>query len=215
LALTVSMGSSVKAKLIPVTKYVPEVDLPTFKNNGFTAEQDPFVDVRATFTEAEHKATKSFIPKVANTQATFYPLAEAEAEAAPVASFVEVAAQAQVGAAKGECEICMAVVQKKQRGAEHFCDGLSKAQTNTCVEILQSLLRSDKAVAYWIKQGCMKLEGTGVELMRPCPPLTICSYVPSLFFTPTSIIRDDIPTLCPKDPKFMPVVPKDLQVSST
>lgn len=63
-----------------------------------------------------------------------------------------------------------------------------------------------QAVVYWLKNGCMHMDSTGPEIVRPCPALSICSWVPNLFAQPPSLVRDGVESLCPKDPKFLPTM---------
>jgi len=107
------------------------------------------------------------------------------------------------------CEICILVMQMKERGQPHLCAGLNDAYYITCVEVLISLLRADKALVYWLKNGCMHMDVTGPEIVRPCPALNICSWVPNLFSQPPSIVRDGVESLCPKDNKFLPTIPQE------
>jgi len=107
------------------------------------------------------------------------------------------------------CEICIQVMQMKERGSPHLCAGLNSDYYITCVEILLSLLRADKALVYWLKNGCMHLDATGAEIVRPCPAINICSWVPNLFSQPPSIVQDGIESLCPKDNKFLPTIPQE------
>ena len=117
--------------------------------------------------------------------------------------------QAQTQRVRSYCEICILVMQLKQRGQPHLCAGLSAAHYITCIENLESLLRADKAVVYWLKNGCMHMDSTGPEIVRPCPALSICSWVPNLFAQPPSLVRDGVESLCPKDPKFLPTIPNE------
>jgi len=107
------------------------------------------------------------------------------------------------------CEICILVMQMKERGEPHLCAGLNANYWITCVEVLESLLRADKAIVYWLKNGCMHMDASGPEIVRPCPALSICSWVPNLFAQPPSLVRDGIEALCPKDPKFLPTIPEE------
>jgi len=107
------------------------------------------------------------------------------------------------------CEICIQVMQMKERGSPHLCAGLNADYYITCVEVLLSLLRADKALIYWLKNGCMHLDTTGAEIVRPCPALNICSWVPNLFSQPPSIVQDGIESLCPKENKFLPTIPQE------
>jgi len=107
------------------------------------------------------------------------------------------------------CEICILVMQMKERGEPHLCAGLQKDYYITCVEVLESLLRADKALVYWLKNGCMHLDETGPEIVRPCPALSICSWVPNLFAQSPLVSKDINEALCPKDPKFLPTIPPE------
>ena len=53
------------------------------------------------------------------------------------------------------------------------------------------------------------LAALGPEIVRPCPALSICSWVPNLFAPPPSLVRDGVESLCPKDPKFLPTIPAE------
>lgn len=122
----------------------------------------------------------------------------------------EVSATARTGAKlRNFCEVCIMAVQMKQRAEPHICNGLNANYYTTCVEILESLLRADKAVVYWLKNGCMHMDSSGPEIVRPCPALPICSWVPNLFASPPSLVRDGVESLCPKDPKFLPTIPNE------
>jgi hypothetical protein len=107
------------------------------------------------------------------------------------------------------CEICILVMQMKERGQPHLCAGLNDQYYVTCVEVLISLLRADKALVYWLKNGCMHMDSTGPEIVRPCPAINICSWIPNLFSQPPSIVRDGVESLCPKDNKFLPTIPQE------
>jgi len=130
-------------------------------------------------------------------------------------SLMEVGAQVTsktgtgVGIVRAYCEICILVMQMKERGSPHLCAGLNTNYYITCVEILESLLRADKALVYWLKNGCMHIDTEGPEIVRPCPALSVCSWVPNLFAQPPSVVRDGIEALCPKDPKFLPKIPEE------
>jgi len=124
-------------------------------------------------------------------------------------SFLQVGMQ--VGKVHSFCEICILVMQMKMRGQPHLCAGLSTNYYITCVEVLESLLRTAKAVVYWLNQGCMHIDASGPEIVRPCPAINICSWVPNLFADPPSLIRNGIESLCPKDPKFLPTIPKEFK----
>lgn len=135
--------------------------------------------------------------------------ADALAATDDAVAFVE--AGAQVGKVRSFCEICILVMQMKQRGQPHLCAGLNSNYHITCIEVLESLLRADKAVVYWLKNGCMHLDSEGPEIVRPCPAINICSWVPNLFAEAPSLVRDGVESLCPKDPKFMPTIPQEFR----
>lgn len=77
--------------------------------------------------------------------------------------------------------------------------------------MLESILRADKAIVYWLKNGCMHMDAEGPEIVRPCPAMNICSWVPNLFADAPSLVRDGVESLCPKDPKFMPTIPQEFR----
>jgi len=115
----------------------------------------------------------------------------------------------QVGKVQSFCEICILVMQMKERGQPHLCAGLNDQYYITCVEVLISLLRADKALVYWLKNGCMHMDSTGPEIVRPCPAINVCSWIPNLFSQPPSIVRDGVESMCPKDNKFLPTIPQE------
>mgnify|MGYP001061477919 CR=1 FL=1 len=132
-----------------------------------------------------------------------------ESESADEVSFVETGAQ--VGKVRSFCEICILIMQMKQRGQPHLCAGLNTNYHLTCIESLESILRADKAIVYWLKNGCMHMDSEGPEIVRPCPAINICSWVPNLFADAPSIVRDGVESLCPKDPKFLPTIPMEFR----
>jgi len=115
----------------------------------------------------------------------------------------------QVGKVQSFCEICILVMQMKERGQPHLCAGLNDQYYVTCVEVLISILRADKALVYWLKNGCMHMDSTGPEIVRPCPAMNICSWIPNLFSQPPSVVRDGVEPMCPKDNKFLPTIPQE------
>ncbi len=107
------------------------------------------------------------------------------------------------------CEICILVMQMKERGQPHLCAGLNPDYFVSCVENLESLLRADKAVTYWLRSGCMHLDREGPEIVKPCPAHAICAWVPNLFedvgiVTP----RNELAPMCPRDFKYLPRIPR-------
>jgi len=109
------------------------------------------------------------------------------------------------------CEICILVMQMKERGEPHLCAGLNSRHWITCTEVLESILRADKALVYWLKEGCMHLDPQGPEIVRPCPAINVCSWIPNLFTPPPTIVRDEVESLCPKDLRFLPTIPQEYQ----
>jgi len=171
---------------------------------------------RATFAEFQAQGAMpgddhlSQIQDFLNAQA-----AADEAEAAEATDDAEgedvalVQTGAKVGKVQSFCEICILVMQMKERGQPHLCAGLNDQYYVTCVEVLISLLRADKALVYWLKNGCMHMDATGPEIVRPCPAINICSWIPNLFSQPPSIVRDGVESMCPKDNKFLPTIPQE------
>jgi len=128
-----------------------------------------------------------------------------------VVSLVEVSSKVTAKTQKVQafCEICILVMQMKERSQPYLCAGLNDNYYITCVEVLISLLRADKALVYWLKNGCMHMDISGPEIVRPCPALNICSWVPNLFSQPPSILKDGVEAMCPKDNKFLPTIPQE------
>ena len=85
-----------------------------------------------------------------------------------------------------------------------------------CVENLESILRSDKAVVYWLRSGCMHLDREGPEIVKPCPAHAICAWVPNLF-ADVGIIspRNSLAPLCPRDFKYLPRIPRKPATATT
>ena len=81
-------------------------------------------------------------------------------------SFLEVSSEMEMSKVHGFCEICILVMQMKERGQPHLCAGLNPDYFISCVENLESLLRADKAVTYWLRSGCMHLDREGPEIVR-------------------------------------------------
>merc|ERR1711907_920557 len=64
--------------------------------------------------------------------------------------------QQEMGTVRGHCEICIAVMQAKERGEPHLCASFRHpTYYTTCVEVITSLLRADRALVYWIENGCI------------------------------------------------------------
>ena len=93
---------------------------------------------------------------------------------------------------------------------------LSSLCFHQCVENLESILRSDKAVVYWLRSGCMHLDREGPEIVKPCPAHAICAWVPNLF-ADVGIIspRNSLAPLCPRDFKYLPRIPRKPATATT
>jgi hypothetical protein len=170
----------------------PHMSMLEFHNQGQLPGDDPLAQVRSLIgTDAE--------------------IADAveSADDSDATAFVETGAQ--VGKVRSFCEICILVMQMKERGQPHLCAGLNTNYHITCIETLESILRADKAIVYWLKNGCMHMDSEGPEIVRPCPAMNICSWVPNLFADAPSLVRDGVDSLCPKDPKFLPTIPMEFR----
>ena len=78
-----------------------------------------------------------------------------------------------------------------------------------CVENLESILRADKAVTYWLRSGCLHLDREGPEVVKPCPAHAICAWVPNLFADVGVVSpRNELAPLCPRDFKYLPRIPR-------
>eukprot|EP00933_Yihiella_yeosuensis_P076358 TRINITY_DN86089_c0_g1_i1.p1 TRINITY_DN86089_c0_g1~~TRINITY_DN86089_c0_g1_i1.p1 ORF type:complete len:171 (-),score=33.30 TRINITY_DN86089_c0_g1_i1:72-584(-) len=135
-------------------------------------------------------------------------MASAVVEESTDVNFMEmgVSTEAQ-GGVQNFCEVCILMMQLKHNNKPQLCKGLAPEHWITCVEALESLLRADKALVYWEKNGCLHMDAEGPKIVKPCPALPVCSWVPNLFGNPPSIVRDGVESLCPKDNKYMPVIP--------
>merc|ERR550514_2574591 len=146
------------------------------------------------------------------TSTALAPRAEAAAEPDddhPVA-LLETSAGTGVGKVHAFCEICILVMQMKERGQPHLCAGLNPDYFVSCVEILESILRADKAVTYWLRSGCMHLDREGPEIVKPCPAHAVCSWVPNLFADVGIITpRNELSPLCPRDFKYLAADPTE------
>jgi len=167
-----------------------------FHESGRLPHDDPFSQVRSVIGSDEDIVVQAQEALTAD-------------EDTPAASFLEVSAG--VGKVHSFCEICILVMQMKERGQPHLCAGLNTQYHITCIETLESLLRADKAVVYWLKNGCMHMDSEGPEIVRPCPAINICSWVPNLFSDAPSLVRDGVESMCPKDPKFLPTIPQEFR----
>ncbi|KAA0155354.1 hypothetical protein FNF27_02169 [Cafeteria roenbergensis] len=121
--------------------------------------------------------------------------------------------QASVSAQRvqGYCEICVRMIQMKQRFQPDVCSGLTDNFFITCVKNLESIIKADRAVSYWHNVGCVHLDAAGPEAVKPCPAHVICGWTPNIF---GQRIRADGETmgqlapLCPRDTNFVPRVPR-------
>lgn len=128
-------------------------------------------------------------------------------------SFLEVSTG--VGKVHAFCEICILIMQMKERGQPHLCAGLNPDYFISCVENLESLLRADKAVTYWLRSGCMHLDREGPEIVKPCPAHSICAWVPNLFADVGIVTpRNELSPLCPRDFKYLPRIPRKPSAAS-
>ena len=77
------------------------------------------------------------------------------------------------------------------------------------MENLESILRADKAVTYWLRSGCLHLDREGPEVVKPCPAHAICAWVPNLFADVGVVSpRNELAPLCPRDFKYLPRIPR-------
>jgi len=193
----------------------PQSSLASFEARGHFNFDDPLEQVRSVIGPGETSLSAHLLPGRAPSAAEqLSPWQKAETAAASeddeaVTNFVELGLG--VGKVRSFCEICILVMQMKERGQPHLCAGLNKNYEITCIEILESLLRADKAMVYWLKNGCMHMDSEGPEIVRPCPAINICSWVPNLFAEPPSLVRDGVESLCPKDNKFLPTIPQEFR----
>ena len=120
-------------------------------------------------------------------------------------------AAAKAQRVQGYCEICIRMVQMKQRFQPDVCSGLTDNFFITCVKNLESIIRVDRAVSYWHNVGCVHMDQGGPEAVKPCPAHVICGWIPNIF---GQRIRADGETmgqlapLCPRDTNFVPRVPR-------
>lgn len=195
-------------------------------NNFFKAHEDKPREFKSLEAFHANPADPHFVevmkapgvPKTYPEGTTFDDLvtmakAAVDREASGDESFLEVSAQthAQVKIVRQYCEVCILVMQMKERGQPFICEGLVGTYWNTCVEVLESLLNEDKALVYWLKTGCMHMDNAGPEVVAPCPALNICSWTPNMFADSPSLTRDGNEGLCPKDYKFLPTVAKEFR----
>jgi len=193
--------SSSSAAALIAAPGIPKTSLSAFQSTGVMDGDDFLSQVRTALSHELANLTKSnsaVDPSLAN----FVELSQQ----------VSARTHAQTGAQvklQPFCEMCILVMQMKERGQPHLCAGLNDNNYITCVEVLISLLRADKALVYWLKSGCMHVSATGPEIIQPCPALNICSWVPNLFSQPTSVVQDGVESLCPRDSHFLPTIPQE------
>lgn len=124
-------------------------------------------------------------------------------------ALLEVSTGTGVTKVHGFCEICILIMQMKERGQPHLCAGLNPDYFISCVENLLSLLRADKAITYWLRSGCMHLDRQGPEIVKPCPAHAICAWVPNLFADVGIVTpRNELSAMCPRDAQYLPRIPR-------
>jgi hypothetical protein len=138
---------------------------------------------------------------------------EAHRSAGEELSLIEISAESKATASVSKvhafCEICILIMQMKERGQPHLCAGLNPDYFISCVENLESLLRADKAVTYWLRSGCLHLDREGPEIVKPCPAHAICAWVPNLFADVGIVTpRNELSPMCPRDFKYLPRIPR-------
>jgi hypothetical protein len=193
------------AAVVPALPVLPETSLDEFDKTGVMEGDDYFSQIRYLLNGTAK------VPPIPGGPFDQQQAAKMETVLLEVAARVQAHQKAMAGTKKVQsfCEICILVMQMKERGQPHLCAGLNENYYITCVEVLISLLRADKALVYWLKNGCMHMDTAGPEIVRPCPAMNICSWVPNLFSQPPSIVRDGVESLCPKDNKYLPTIPEE------
>jgi len=176
----------------------PRATFTEFEATGVMPGVDHFDQIKSIVPDFPEKYIQSYLDSQNDEEGDGEDLA-----------LVQTGAQTGVGKVQSFCEICIVVMQMKERGQPHLCAGLNDQYYITCVEVLISLLRADKALVYWLKNGCMHMDSTVPEIVRPCPAINVCSWIPNLFSQPPSIVRDGVESLCPKDNKFLPTIPQE------
>jgi hypothetical protein len=216
-ALVVCLVASVPIAMIQNDRsQAPPMSLEEFRQNGFPASHRSSVE-QFLLENPTHSPEGVGLEGInTNPSLASYSSDSDEANSmamVEVSTEVSTKAQTRVKIVHQFCEICILIMQMKERGQPHLCQGLNAAYYTTCIENLESLLRADKAQVYWLKNGCMYLSATGPEIVRPCPAMNICSWTPNLFATPPNLVRDSTESICPKDPKFLPTIPQEYQES--
>eukprot|EP00696_Hemimastix_kukwesjijk_P009087 gnl/Hemi2/21520_TR7164_c0_g2_i1.p1 gnl/Hemi2/21520_TR7164_c0_g2~~gnl/Hemi2/21520_TR7164_c0_g2_i1.p1 ORF type:complete len:150 (+),score=53.63 gnl/Hemi2/21520_TR7164_c0_g2_i1:343-792(+) len=105
-------------------------------------------------------------------------------------------------ASKGECEICIYVLELKEQHKHPLCSSLKNSVQSdfydTCVQTLEGLLMYDRWYVWWVYAGCIKRNEMGqLEKIRPCPAHAVCSWI----YNPSSRRP-----FCPTDTHFHPGV---------
>jgi hypothetical protein len=206
--LTSRAGQSHRASTPPLNPFesFPHMTMLDFHEQGQLPGDDPMSQVRGLIGSDEEILAEAAGATHESSEDT--ALVESDSDDGST-SFMETSVS--VGKVRSFCEICILVMQMKERGQPHLCAGLNTNYHITCIEVLESVLRADKAIVYWLKNGCMHMDSEGPEIVRPCPAINICSWVPNLFADAPSLVRDGVDSLCPKDPKFLPVIPQEFR----
>lgn len=106
-------------------------------------------------------------------------------------------------------EVAILVIQAMQRGMPMTAESFAPQYQPTVVQVQESILRAMKAVVYWCRVGCLHLTAEGPEIVRPCPALQIASWIPNLFPAPSSMVKNGVESLAPKDLHWLPTIPKE------
>lgn len=106
------------------------------------------------------------------------------------------------------CEVCIAMVRGKIDGSDAVvCGDDSSIYTRTCQKNLESLVRADRALTYWIRQGCLEMAEGAPVIKVPCPAYAICSWVANLHEPDPQLTEFGVSSLCPRDLHHLPVIP--------
>merc|ERR1712072_1587658 len=73
--------------------------------------------------------------------------------------------QQEMGTVRGHCEICIAVMQAKERGEPHLC--ASFRHPTSCTGFENGCIHNDPS--------------QGPELVKPCPAHAVCGWVGNLY----------------------------------
>ena len=110
----------------------------------------------------------------------------------------------------GYCEVCTRIMEMKEQNQPGVCNDLTDNFFITCVKNMESIIRSDAAVVYWLETGCTHMDAE-LEVLKPCPAHTICGWVPNLFGKRIGVengLQGMLPPMCPRDTNFGPRVPR-------